>query len=231
MTAYLLNGTYYYSANYYAYSYGGISINLPQHEFIVNGTSQIINVKFPVMYKVTFTETNVPAGVSWSIRLNNENNCINYYNSTSSTSMTAYLPNGTYHYTKGIDQVSLTGGNFIVNGASLSVPVEFPQTYKVTFTETNVLSGVFWSIHLYNENKSVNSRISSSSTSMIAYLPNGTYFYSASYFSAIQVSTPTILFTVNGTALSVPVEFPQTYKVTFTETNVPAGVSWNISLQ
>ena len=225
MTAYLPNGTYYYTPCI-------DQVSLTGGNFTVNGTSQTVNVTFPAMYKVTFTKTNVPAGLSWSINLHNKNYSIYYSNSTSSTSMTAYLPNGTYYYTPCIGQVSLTGGNFTVNGTTQTINVTFPVIYKVTFTETNVPAGVSWSINL--NNNSISYSNSTSSTSMTAYLPNGTYYYTANYYyynnGYMSISVPSHEFTVNGTTQTINVKFPTTYKVTFTETNVPAGVSWSINL-
>ena len=224
MVAYLPNGTYKYTPELGAVSY-------PGGNFTVNGSSLSVQVIFPVTYKVTFTETNVPTGVCWYINLNN--NSISYYNSTSSTSMVAYLPNGTYYYIayyySGI-YVSTSEIAFTVNGTSLPVHVIFPVTYKVTFTETNVPTGVSWSINLNNKNNSISYYNSTSSTSMVAYLPNGTYYYIAYYYSGRYVSTSEIAFTVNGTSLPVHVIFPVTYKVTFTESGLPSGTSWSVTL-
>ena len=233
MTIYLPNGTYHYFSSYdYSYTNNYLSINLPPREFTVQGFSLSVHLKFPVTYMVKFTETNVPASGSWNIHLYNENDSVTYSNATSLTSMTAYLPNGTYRYTPTSGRTSYSQETLTVQGSSLTVNVNFPVTYMVKFTETNVPAGVLWNIYSISENDSVTYSNATSSTSMIAYLPNGTYGYSGSYHYSrgnIFIKLSPHEFTVQNSSLIVNVKFPTTYKVTFTETNVPAGVLWYVS--
>ena len=73
-------------------------------------------------YPVTFTESGLPPGTTWSVALNGD------VLSSSASTMTFVEPNGTYAYTVG----SLTGyamspsvGQVIVNGANQEVSVTF----------------------------------------------------------------------------------------------------------
>ncbi len=93
--------------------------------FNVTGAPATVAVYFSeVTYAVTFAETGLQAGTSWSATLNGVNK-----SSTSSTIVFAE-PNGTYSYT--IGQIggyneSTTSGTLAVHGSSVSEPVSFTQ--------------------------------------------------------------------------------------------------------
>ena len=218
--AYLPNGGYNYRAMESIFSGSSIS-----GSFIVNNASETINVIFPVTYKVTFTEKNLPAGADWSVNVFNKNSSVSYYNTSSTSSMIAYLPNGTYNYSANFGSIMSPLKEFNVTGLPLSFTVIFPVTYKVTFTEKNLPAGAKWSVNAFNNNYSVSYYNFSTGSSMIAYLPNGTYKYSGNFNG---VSTPWQEFNVTALPLSFTVIFPVTYKVTFTEKNLPAGADWSV---
>ena len=225
MTAYLPNGTYYYSPSLDQISY-------PSGNFTVAGASANISIAFHIMYKVTFTETNVPVGVSWSINLYTANNSTYYY-STSSPSMTAYLPNGTYYYTanyyynNGYMSISVPSREFTVNGTSQTINVTFPVTYKVTFTETGLSSGTTWSVTL-------NGTTLSSTTSTIGFtgITNGTFLYTVS--TSNKTYEPSLYsgsITVSGKDISKSVTFTKVkYTVTFRKTGLSSGTTWYVNL-
>ena len=219
--AYLPNGGYYYRAMESFFSGSSIS-----GSFIVNNAPETINVIFPVTYKVTFMEKNLPAGADWSVNVFNNNRSVSYYNTSSTSSMIAYLPNGTYNYSANFGSIMSPLKEFNVTGLPLSFTVIFPVTYKVTFTEKNLPAGAKWSVNAFNNNYSVSYYNFSTGSSMIAYLPNGTYNYSANFGS---IMSPLKEFNVTGLPLSFTVIFPVTYKVTFTEKNLPAGVEWSVN--
>ena len=219
MTAYLPNGTYNYSG---FWSSGGLSA--PEREFNVTGAPLNLTVIFPVTYKITFTEENLPAGADWSVHAFDNNYSVNYYNASSGSTKIAFLQNGTYNYTGSFNGVATPEHEFNVTGVPLNFLVIFPVTYKITFTEENLPAGVDWSIHAYNSG--VYYYNSSSGSSMTAYLPNGTYNYTGSFSG---VTTPRQEFNVTGASTGFTVIFPVTYKITFTEKNLPADAYWNIN--
>ncbi len=222
MIAYLQNGTYNYTG-----SFSGVTT--PQQEFNVTGAPLSFTVIFPVTYKITFTEKNLPAGADWSVRAFDNNYSINYYNSSSGLSMIAYLPNGTYNYTGSFSGVLTPEREFNVTGAPLSFTVIFPVTYKITFTGKNLPAGAYWNTHAFNNNNSVDYSNSSTGSSMIAYLPNGTYNYSGYWYSR-GLSTPEREFNVTGVPMTLYVVFPEEYSVVFTETGLPTGTTWYVSV-
>ena len=222
--AYLPNGGYNYRASENIFGiFSGSSVS---GAFTVNTAPETVKVIFPVTYRITFTEKNLPAGADWSVGASNYNGSVYYYNSSSGSSMTAYLPNGTYNYSGYFGNILSPRQEFNVTGAPLSLTVIFPVTYKVTFTEKNLPAGADWSVHAYNYNYSVSYYNTSTGSTMIAYLQNGTYNYTGSFSG---VSTPYREFNVTGAPLSFTVIFPVTYKVTFTEKNLPSGAYWNIN--
>jgi hypothetical protein len=221
MIAYLPNGTYNYYGSWFS---GGLSA--PEREFNVTGAPLNLQVVFPVTYKITFTEENLPAGAYWSVNALNYNYSVNYYNTSSTSSMIAYLPNGTYNYSGSFNGVTIKPKEFNVTGAPLNLLVVFPVTYKITFTEKNLPAGAYWNTKAFNYNYSVSYSNFSSNSSMIAYLPNGTYNYSGS-FNGVKIKPKE--FNVTGAPLNLQVVFPVTYKITFTEENLPAGAYWSVN--
>jgi hypothetical protein len=103
----------------------------------------------PLRYPVTFEETGLPAGVSWSVTLNG----------TSSHATAARIPfleeDGTFDFTV----LSVPGfapdparGVTVVDGAAVDVAITFnataPGCYTVLFLETGLPAGANWSVTL-----------------------------------------------------------------------------------
>jgi len=102
-----------------------------------SGTLSIISTSPQVIkkYTVTFTESGLPSGTSWSVTLNG-----NTESSTTNT-ITFSVPNGTYSYTIGSVSgytVSPSSGNITVNGVSVNQAITFTTVttslYTITFT-------------------------------------------------------------------------------------------------
>lgn len=177
------------------------------------------------LYSLNFTETGLPNGTTWYLTLNGTTK-----NSTTSSILFTGISNGTYSYIgKYCSPIffSLPKMKLAVNGTSLNISIVFPATYEVNFTETNVPTGVSWFMALNNTNHSIYRRIITTSKSAITYLPNGTYYY---YLYLNGTSFNGYNFIVNGTSLNVTIVLPTTYKVNFTETNVPAKLRWVVCL-
>ena len=187
MVLYMPEGNYTYNYAYTTFtnesnidklnSYFSLEASNDAGSFIVGDRTNTVSIIFPEMYKVTFSETNVPGPVLWGISLYSSQAGMFIYNYPYSSIMIAYLPNGTYDYTPELGGVSYPGGNFTVNGTSSTINVRFSGSYNVTFTATNVPSGVYWNLYLQNQNYTISYTNSTVFASMIAYLPNGTYDY------------------------------------------------------
>ncbi len=102
-------------------------------------------------------------------------------------------------------------------------------TYAVTFTETGLPSGASWSV-------TFNATPSASTTSSIGYTaPNGSYTFTVGTVAGYTPTPASGPVTVDGGPQTVPIVFtatpPGTYLVTFTETGLPTGTSWTVTLE
>lgn len=175
-------------------------------------------------YSVTFTESGLASGTSWSVILDGTSQ------SSTSTSIVFSEPDGTYEFTVG----SVPGytvapeGNVTVEGAPVSVPITFVSTvpYTITFTETGLPSGTSWSVTLDGTTQS-------STTSAIAFSePTGSYGFTVGSVSGYVANPSTGTVTVNGAPASETIAFAPAvpYAVTFSETGLPSGTTWSVTL-
>ena len=124
-------------------------------------------------YEVTFNETGLPSGSSWSVQTE-------YMNLTSNTdTIRSYFSNGTYSYSvytsNKIYSPVTTTGTFSISGSGLFINVKFVQTrFPVVFNETGLPSNTAWYVNISG------STFSSSTSDIIIYLANGTYSYTVS---------------------------------------------------
>ncbi|MFY9717715.1 MAG: thermopsin family protease [Thermoplasmata archaeon] len=217
----LANGTYSYTITGVTGYYQSI---LPYGGMVtVNGASvtEPTLVFSQVTYSVTFTESGLPGGTSWSVTLNGDT-----LTSTGATIVFAE-PNGTYGYH--VDLVPGYGptpssGSVLVNGAPESVAIAFTAgLYPVTFYETGLPGGTSWSVRIGA------TTLSSTGSSIEFMLPNGTYTYYVGPVPGYQaIYTPGSV-TVHGAAANIGVTYLEvTYDVLFTETGLPAGKTWTL---
>src|SRR5207244_4491309 len=100
-----------------------------------------------------------------------------------------------------------------------------PPTYLVSLTETGLPTGTSWSVTLGGT-----ARTSTTST-IIFSEADGTYSYAVGPVTGYAASPASGTITVNGAAVSQSIAFTQvTYSVTFTETGLPSGTSWSVTL-
>ena len=192
----------------------------------VNGTPVKEEIAFTLAtYSVNFTETGLASGTAWSATFNGT------VSSSSSSSISFIASNGTYSYQVGHVagySSSLSSGNITVKGSSVRVEILFsPVTYGIIFTESGLPSGVAWYVNVSGQPSSGPQTSSSYSSS----LPNGSYKFTV--FTPDREYKPSYSgsFTVKGKAVSLSVLFSLvTYSVTFTETGLPSGTLWNLTI-
>jgi multidrug transporter EmrE-like cation transporter len=98
-------------------------------------------------------------------------------------------------------------------------------TYAVTFTESGLLNGTAWYVNLTGGP----SHVSTGPTMSFSEF-NGTYNYTVATTNK-SYAAPGGAFTVNGTAVNESVTFTLViYTVTFTETGLPSGTNWIVTL-
>ncbi|MGC8631961.1 MAG: YncE family protein [Thermoprotei archaeon] len=164
----------------------------------------------PTSYAVSFTESGLPSGTSWSVTLNGQTQ------SSTTFTITFTVPAGTYQYSV----VSVSGyssspssGSVAVSDATTEAIIftaVAPVTYPVTFSESGLPSGTSWSATLNDITKSF-------TTSTITFSElAGTYSYSVTLPSGYSSSNLT------GT---ISVSHPATVTVTATPSPTPASPS------
>ncbi len=178
---------------------------------------------------VIFTESGIPSGTSWSVTLNGNQE------SSTGSAIEFTEPNGTYPYSvgdvPGWHQTTLpyTGLVAVSGSTVIETTLAFTQlTYSVTFTETALPSGTNWSVTMEGTPQT-------STTSTVTFTDqNGTYGYTVGSVSGYTSSPASGSVTVAGEAQTVAVTFnalaPGTFAVPFTETGLPSGTNWSVSL-
>ncbi|MEM3193236.1 MAG: NosD domain-containing protein [Candidatus Parvarchaeota archaeon] len=184
------------------------------------------NLTSRILYNVSFNESGLPVGTEWYVNLSNGMDS----GAITGTSYSFSLPNGTYSYTIAtIDKTyspSSPSGSFTVNGAALSESVTFMEVvYTVTFAETGLTAGTSWSVTL-------GATTQTSNTNTITFTePNGSYSYSISGISGYRANAYTGTVMINGSSVSISVVWSViTYPITISETGIPSGTSWTVTL-
>jgi hypothetical protein len=216
----VINGTYDYTVGTSNTSYVAVGI-YPLTES--DGDLSSVVVAFAlVTYTVTLNESGLPPGTEWWVNLTNGA-------STPSTTPVVTLsePNGTFEYSVGSAKAvySAPGGSFRVDGGPTSQNISFAAvTFTVTFTENGLATGTEWWV-----NVSGGPSIESTSNTLSFPEPNGTYGYSADA-AGLAYGPLSGAFTIRGAAVAVNATFVSVYLVTFSETGLPAGTNWSMSL-
>src|SRR2546425_8044623 len=181
----------------------------------------------PSTYSVTFTESGLHPGTSWSVTLDG------VPQSATASTITFSEADGTYAYTVGSVAgytANPSSGSVTVNGAGVSASITFtavpPTTYDVSFTETGLPTGTSWSVTLAGTTHT-------STASTITFSEgHGIYAYTISVVPGYATPAYTGSIDVHGSSVTQSVAWTQvTYAVTFEESALPAGSSWSVSLQ
>ncbi len=187
------------------------------------GTNQTLTISFVrAHYTVTFQESGLPSGTTWSITFNGTTLQDTTVGSTGSIVFTAF--SGTYAYTVGSVpnyNSAPSSGNEVVPAANVNVPIAFthvPLHYTVTFSETGLVPGTSWSVTLGAATKS------STNATIVYTLLNNSYTYTIPNAGGLIPSPPFGTVTVAGVNQTVNVAFAAapvgTYAVVFTETGL-----------
>ncbi len=214
------NGLYSYSV-----SSAGYSPNPSSGEIMVSDGPANQAITFTLLvYPVTFTESGLPGGNQWAVTLNG----VQMFSNTPTIVFSE--PDGSYSFSvapSGDYSPSPGSGPVKVNGGPVEKSITFSlQTYLVTFTETGLPSGTDWSVTLNGVNEH-------STTTMIQFSEtNGSYSFTIqSSNSQYRPSPASGSITVAGMAVGPKVNFILvTYPITFTESGLPTGTAWAITL-
>jgi hypothetical protein len=156
----------------------------------------------PATYTVTFTESGLTSGMSWSVTLNGST-------LSSMTTTVAFTEvNGSYPYTIGTVSgytATPSSGSVPVSGAAVNRAIAFtaasPTTYSVTFTESGLPSGTNWSVTFKGFQKS------STATSIGFLAPNGSYTFTVGAVSGYNATPASGGLPVSGSAVTKGITF------------------------
>ena len=223
LTFYEQNGTY-----TFAVSASGWRPSPSSGTISVNGTSVREQISFTVAnYSVTFTESGLPSGVAWYVNISGQPSS----GPQTFSNYSASLPNGSYSFTVSTPDKEYRpsySGSFSAQGKAVSLSILFAEvTYSVSFTESGLPANTEWYVNVTGGGSH-----SSTATTITFSEPNGTYDYSVSTGNKSYSPSPSSSsFTVNGAAVPVSITFTLvTYSVTFTESGLPSGTAWNVTL-
>lgn len=205
-------------------------------------TQPILFSRAPIRYVVTFTETGLASGATWSATLDSRALGINETIGSSGPGAIKFdrIENGTYSFSvnaSGYPAVP-SSGTIVVDGRDVTQAIAFGPPPRpglgVTFVEAGLAIGTEWVAFLSNLS---NARIGTDSTSVAIPAPNGTYGWSA-YALGYEGSPTTGIVTVNGTFVTVHITFSGlvrgTYLVLFAPypftSGIPGSASWTITL-
>ena len=204
---------------------------------VSNSAKTAPTITFKGIYNITFKESGLPSGMTWTITTN-----VGSF-STSSNAISLYIANGSYSYYPSNPTINdrLSSESFTVNGASKSIAVPF---YALTFKETGLPLGTSWSATLFNSTIGLVTSGGSSTSEVQFYVTNATYSYSFSVYLSnslyyygygnvfVNGTTPGSV-TIKNAGRSQTVSFslkPGFYLLTFTESGLPTNTNWQMQL-
>ncbi|MGP8135079.1 MAG: hypothetical protein ACLQD8_02920, partial [Thermoplasmata archaeon] len=117
----------------------------------------------------------------------------------------------------------------VMNGSPVTVLVSFVPRPSLTFTESGLPNGTFWSVEL-NESGPNATAEGSDTISLTFYEPNATYSFSVGTAAAYAATPRAGNVTVNGTSVEVFVVFTPAVTVLFVEFGLPNGTAWSVTL-
>lgn len=224
MSISLPNGTYYFSTST---SNGNYLPNVSSGSFTVNGASVTVNIDFYSTYEhsTVFTETGLQANTQWGISM------AGVTQTTNGNSVVYNELNGTYKYKvinpDGYVSNPSSGTVVISSTNTYTIQIQFSPShqYTVTFNENGIPSGTTWSVDF-------NGITETSNSNAISFLAvNGTYGYTVQSTSGYHATPGSGSVTVQNKSTTVGVKFVQTtYSVTFSETGLPPGSQWTVTM-
>jgi hypothetical protein len=195
------------------------SVNLSLRAWPVSLLARFTLVTFPV----NFTESGLPAGTHWTVKLDG-----GAIRTTTLGFISLNASNGTYPYAFGLVPgwtTAIFSGSVVVNGRAISLTTAWTEViYTATFTESGLPFGVEWWVNTSG------GRSSHSTNSSLSFpTPNGTYPYSVSAANR-SFAVPAGSFSVNGTGVFEAVSFTLiSYSITFQAAGLPAGTIWSLT--
>ena len=201
-------------------------------------------------YTVTFTETGLPNGTTWSVHVAFVGcGCDGVRKTVSSDTPTITIPitNGTYRYQVERVQgyfINVTAhGTFNVTGANvtgLAFTFQPLIPFIAEFTETGLPQHTLWTVSVkgngHGQERALEDQTASSSgTSLNFSLPNATYHYTVanvpgSFFVGHSDKGKFFIHGASVGPIAVSFTTPPLYTVAFNESGLPLGTNWSVRI-
>ncbi len=213
------NGTYRYVVS----SVAGYLATPSTGTVTLNGASTSITIAFSVLtYSITFNESGLSAGTTWSVML------AGITETSSTSSITFTEPNGTFSYSVGsVSGYSTTtgAGSVTLDGVNATVNITFTNTNgSVIFNESGLASGTTWTV-------TINGNALSSTSEIIFNLTYGTYSFSVGSISNYRANEYNGTVSISANSSSVQIVWTViTYPITVSLNGVANGTSWSVTL-
>ena len=210
---------------------------------IVEGGNVTVNVTLTPVNSVTFVETGLPSGESWTAAVTYPGSPYGSVVNTPAATIAIQVPNGTLPYpVTGPAGYLVTGispiGNLTVSGSNVTEAITFVAgtTYAMTFAATNVSADWGWCVSVGWTTCTNGNAI------VVENLTEATYPYSVLPVPSLTGITEKIA--VNGqpasasgwaqlnSGVAVAVTFTlMTYALTFAETGLASGTAWQVDVE
>ncbi|HEV2166698.1 MAG TPA: right-handed parallel beta-helix repeat-containing protein [Thermoplasmata archaeon] len=179
-----------------------------------------------VSHTITFTETGLAAGKSWSASVDGQpmstsSNALVFVQNDGATASFAYAIGSVPGY-----HVSPASGSGIESGTNVVIALVFTATnYTVTFTVAGLPSSTAWSVMINGHMTTV------TGATLTVAESNGTYTYVVVKGTDYSITPSTGTFTVSGQPVSVSLTATEIlYNLTFTESGLSSGTSWSVTV-
>ena len=181
----------------------GYVASVNSSSLLLSGSSRVVTVSFsPYTYAVTFTETGLASGTSWSVTLNGATR------TSGTAAITFNESNGTYTYSIGSVtgySISTAAGSVTVSSGSGSVAVKFTEnSYTLTLVESGLSPGQTWTVTVNGTPHTV------TGNSLTLSLVPGTYTITAAGPSGYSVTlqSPNVTIGHSNTTFAVGFQSP-----------------------
>ena len=215
---------------YFLESFNG-AFAAPGGSVTVTNHSIVVDVVFQSAYTIQFTESGLPTGADWWVWVFNSTNDAflgEAFSTGTTANFTGVLP-ATYLWEAGTDAAWRTPspyeGTVDLHG-NLEVAITYVPFYTLTVAETGLPTGTSWTLIVWNATSTDTSSTSTVNQSFDV-LP-GPYNWVA--IASGYTATPnqgSVAVSGNDT---LDVKFAVAATLTFTETGLPTGTAWTVSL-
>lgn len=153
--------------------------------------------------------------------------CNDFYVQTNSTGDYNFFARKGYYYKVLLPSNPFTNTYCLsptsTNNSGTSSNLNF-NIYSAVFQESGLASGTQWSVNIDGITES------STSSTIVFNVSDGTYSYAISPITSYTVSPSSGTITVNSSSVTQDITFTGDYTVTFTESGLPSGTSWEVEL-